>query len=142
MFHFRTYQFCIKQLLATSRESIRPTSRITPSFVWTCQLYCRNGVHSVTQREQSAERKGREGPAAHVAKKEHEHGSVLLQFVERKDQPGQLTVGAKGKPANSAPSLQMASRLNSRAGGKRLHIRTGHPGRLCRHWVPVLDCGK
>eukprot|EP00731_Ephydatia_muelleri_P036849 Em0337g9a len=54
-----------------------------------------NGVHSVTQREQSAERKGREGPAAHVAKKEHEHGSVLLQFVERKDQPGQLTVGAK-----------------------------------------------
>ncbi|KAL5466733.1 hypothetical protein EMCRGX_G030881 [Ephydatia muelleri] len=55
----------------------------------------RNGVHSVTQREQSAERKGREGPAAHVAKKEHEHGSVLLQFVERKDQPGQLTVGAK-----------------------------------------------
>ena len=26
----------------------------------------------------------------------HEHGSVLMQFVQKKEEPKQLTVGAKG----------------------------------------------
>lgn len=99
MFQFSVYHYCIRKVVATSRESIRAASRVTPSFLRACQLYCRNGVHSsVTQCEQNRERKGRDGPAAHVAKEEHKHGSVLLQFVERKDPPVQLTVGAKGKP--------------------------------------------
>jgi len=38
----------------------------------------------------------REKPSQQESSKGHEHGSVLMQFVSKKEEPKQLTVGAKG----------------------------------------------
>ena len=38
----------------------------------------------------------REKPVQQKGSKGHEHGSVLMQFVSKKEEPKQLTVGAKG----------------------------------------------
>lgn len=85
------HPFCIKQLLATtSRGNFWLTLRITGR---TPQIYFRNALHSGVA--QNAERKDRGNTPAHVTKKEHEYGSALLQILEKKEQTGQLTTGAK-----------------------------------------------
>ena len=101
MFRLKIHRFYISEFLGTTKPSQRTASRITASVRGACHLYCKNGLHSCTV--QNAERKMPEGSSAHVSKKDHEHGSVLLQFVEKKEQPGQLTVGAKGKLATAVP---------------------------------------
>lgn len=44
-----------------------------------------------------AAEKKQQGQDVSKKSESHEHGSVLMQFVKKKEEPKQLTVGAKGK---------------------------------------------
>ncbi len=75
---------------------------LSPCSAWTVggSVFRRGGIASACNYQTCAVLCARDGSGASVTKesksKQKEHGSVLMQFVESKEEPKAVTVGAKG----------------------------------------------